>query len=162
MKFDFYNFPKKEDTKDNVLIWNVFTIDMNSDEVEVCNLLTKNWYMWNEIRDILKKNKNITIDEFADKVRSALMYMYWSRFEFESVITSFPPYVDEDAIKELNEEYQKRIERYGKFYQTQVNLKTGVKIDVYTQVALNWTAFIQYLWNNKEKIYKPRKPKVGE
>lgn len=162
MKFDFYNFPKKEDTKDNVLIWNVFTIDMNSDEVEVHNLLTKDWYMWKEIRDILKKNKNITIDEFADKVRSALMYMYWSRFEYESVITSFPPHVDEDAIKELNEEYQKRIETYGKFYQTQVSLKTGVKIDVYTQVALNWTAFIQYLWNNKEKIYKPRKPKVGD
>lgn len=162
MRFDFYEFPRKEDKGVNTLIWNVFDEDVNKKEIVVYNLLEKNGYMWNEVKRILKENKKITIEDFSEKVRRSLMHMYWSRCEYECVITSWPPYISADNLEKAIKDRDEHIAMWGNFYCTTINLDVAVKIDVYTQVELNWCVFIKYLWNNKEKFYKPRKSKSEE
>ena len=143
----------------NELVWNVITINSNTDKVEVENLLEKNYYLWNEVKEILKKNKNISFEEFEDKVDHSIMYMYWSRYEYEHVITTFPPHLSLKGLEKANKERDDKIKEWGSCRFVQAPLEVGEKVDVYFQVQLNWTAFITYLWNNKEKIYKPRKSK---
>ena len=143
----------------NELVWNVIRINMNTDEVEVENLLEKNHYLWNEVKEILKKNKNISFEEFEDKVDHSIMYMYWSRFEYEHVITTFPPHLSLEGLEKANKERDEKIKNWGSCRFVQAPIEVGEKVDIYFQVQLNWTAFITYLWNNKEKIYKPRKSK---
>lgn len=56
---------------------------------------------------------------FAEMVKRELMYYFWSKCEYEIVLTSWPP----------REDHEK-------------------KIDVYSQVMLNFDLFIDYLWGN--------------
>ncbi len=143
------------------LVWNVIEIDMNSDGVVYTNLLEKNGYIWNEAKDLLKESKGtISFEEFETKIDKSLMYMYWSRYEYEHVITTFPPHTTLKGIEEILKERDEKIKLYDKCRFVQVPLDVAEKVDVYMQVQLNWTAFITYLWENREKIYKPRKPKV--
>ena len=85
------------------------------------------------------------------------MSEYWSRCEYETVITSWPPHVDGKEIDRLNKERTEHIEKWGNFYCTDVRLSVGEKIDVYSQVKLNWQHFINYLWNNRKLIKKLKK-----
>lgn len=140
------------------LVWNVITIDC--DKIVYNNLLEKNGYVWNEVKSLLKKSKDIDFETFEDKVDHIIMYQYWSRFEYEHVITTFPPHITLEGIDRLLKERDEDIKLYGKCRFVQAPLDVAEKVDVYMQVQLNWTAFITYLWENKEKIYKPRKPKV--
>lgn len=60
--------------------------------------------------------------DFADKIKSLLMYYFWSKCEYEIIISAFPESKDQ---------------------------KEKIKIDVYEQVMLNWDAFIDYVWEYK-------------
>lgn len=161
MKNELSNLPYHNKYNDKELVWNVIEIDMNSDGVVYTNLLSKNGYIWKEAKELLKKSKGtISFEEFETKIDKSLMYMYWSRYEYEHVITTFPPHIPVEYIDTILKERDEKIEMYGKCRFVQAPLEVGLKIDVYTQVQLNWTAFISYLWENREKIYKPRKHKV--
>jgi hypothetical protein len=85
-----------------------------------------------------------------------LQYYYWSKSEYETIITSWPPYVEDEELNRLNSEKEKRIQETGKFYRAAVNLNVGYKIDIYTQVMMNWDRFIDYIWNNKHLITKKK------
>ena len=143
------------------LCWNVVVVDFNSREVVGRNVFHYNWIVTNDIIKIYKehKKKPLTFDEFAEKVKRALINEYWSRCEYEIVITSWPPYVENDEIDRLNKEREEHLKEWGKFYRTNVNLSVGEKIDVYTQIMLNWSHFINYLWNNIDLIKKLKEVK---
>ena len=57
-------------------------------------------------------------EEFEKRVKRDLAYYFWSKCEWEIVISGWPPWKD---FKEK-------------------------KISVYDQVLLNWDIFIDYLW----------------
>ncbi len=155
-----YTYSNNPNTLDE-LCWNVFVRDFNSNEIVVRNIFHYNWIVTNNIIKIYKehKKKPLTFDEFAGKVRQALMHEYWSRCEYETVITSWPPYVENAEIDRLNKEREEHIKEWGKFYRTNVNLSVGEKIDVYAQIMLNWSHFINYLWNNIDLIKKLKEVK---
>ena len=54
------------------------------------------------------------------------MYYFWSKCEYEIIITCWPKW---DKFKEE-------------------------KIDVYSQLNLNWDKFVNYIWENKKEILK--------
>ena len=87
---------------------------------------------------------------FNEEVRRSLLYYYWSKCEWEVVITSWPPYVKKEEIDRLNKEMMDN----PNHYRESVNLDVGEKIDVYSQVMANWDIFIDYVWNNLDKIKK--------
>ena len=57
-------------------------------------------------------------------VRNSLRYYYWSKCEWEIVLSDWPP----------SETFKKE------------------KVDVYSQVVLNWDIFSEYIWENRKQL----------
>lgn len=118
--YSFYSvgtYPKQTE-----LCWNVIDSDLS-----VRNLFDYNWCFNKSLYKVKKKygasrGKNCQIDKFCEEVKSTLMYYFWSRSEYEIILSGWIKKVDE------------------------------YKLDVYTQVVLNWDRFIEYLWNNRRLI----------
>ena len=73
------------------------------------------------VEDIEKMRKNkITSVDFKDRLKQVLMYYFWAKCEYEVVISSFPP--NENAKDE--------------------------KVDIYSQVMLNFDIFCDYVYSN--------------
>lgn len=129
------------------MTWNVYRYNSNSREIEVFNIF--NHYSFaNDVKK-LKKEK-LTEIEFAEELRRLVMYYFWCKYEWETVITTWPPYIDFDELNRLNAEKDEcwcTHERYPKRFN--VRLETGDKIDVYQQVMLNWKAFVDYVWRTE-------------
>ncbi len=69
------------------------------------------------VMKMFDKSKLIDMAEFEDAIDKEVMYFFWCRAEYEVMIGGL--------------------------------FKKGVKtkIDIYTQLKLNWDRFIDYLWN---------------
>ncbi len=75
-------------------------------------------YSFNEdVKKYLKKCKDKT--EFTKELKSSLMYYFWSKSEYEILIY---PWCGGQNTKEI-------------------------KIDVYSQIMLNWDKFVDYVWS---------------
>ena len=141
--------PYKPQTKK--LEWFVFEEDFNAKKIVPLNIFEGSYYFIEGLLYAKKKYKDNYI-KFAEKVRSSLQYAYWSKCEWETVIVGWPTFVDGEEIDRLSEEKQRQVNKYGCFYRTSVCFEYGYKIDVYTQVMMNWDRFIEYVWNNKRLI----------
>ena len=99
--------------------WNVFIYDINHRKIVPYNIFNNAKFKEYCIK-AYKESKN---DEPAlkEKIESELKYYYWSRCEWEVLISGFP---DNDNAK---------------------------KVDVYGQVALNIDRFIKYVIEYCEK-----------
>lgn len=105
-----------------MLEWNVYVSNYNSKNIEVYNIFN-HWKFLEDCVKIKKKSKN-NKEEFSDKIKQSLMYYFWSKYEWEIILSHWPP------TKNFNEK----------------------KIDVFSQINLNWNQFVDYLWNNKEEL----------
>ena len=143
--------PYKEDK--SKLVWNVF--NERNGEVFPINIFEYNYKFLEDLLTAKKKYKD-NFEEFANSIRDSLQYYYWSKCEYETIITSWPPYIENEELDRLNKEKAERIKESGKFYRTSVQLNVGHKIDIYTQVMMNWDRFIDYLWTNKHLITKKK------
>lgn len=78
------------------------------------------------VNDICKISENCdSRNYFEEEIRRSLRYHYWCKAEWEVLIYPWCGGSNDD----------------------------GIKIDVFTQIVLNWTQFIEYLWNAlKEEI----------
>lgn len=129
-----------------MLSWNVLLEDSNSREIVAYDIF-KGGYFETVAREI--KSKVITKEAFAKEFGTKLMSRFWSRSEYEVVVTSWPPYVEKEEIARLNTEQEKHFKKYGTYqYRYTVNLTVGKKIDIFWQLKLNWQQFIDYVWNN--------------
>ena len=138
------------------LMWNVYVGDLNSQKIETYNIFTHGRFyeklckLAKDLRRQLKNGeKTVTVDMwehgkglytkevpvkdyFLNEVRSELMYYFWSKCEWEVMITDWP------------------------------SNKAEYKTDVYYQVRLNWGAFCNYLMDNLANIIPSNQPKKGE
>lgn len=149
--------PDSVNTTKNKLAWYVFNEESRGTRGKIVpiNIFEYNWVFLKGLLDAKKKYGKDFI-KFADRVRSCLQHEYWSRSEYETIITTWPPYVDSDEIDRLVKERDERIKNNGVFYREHVNPEVGYKIDIYDQIMLNWDAFINYLWDNKKLITKKK------
>lgn len=147
---DEFNPYKEDKTK---LVWNVF----NECNGEICplNIFEYNYRFLEDLLIAKRKYKD-NFKEFAEHVRKSLQYYYWSRSEYETIITSWPPYIESEELDRLNREKEIRLEKYGTFYREAAVLNVSHKIDIYTQVMMNWDRFIDYIWNNKHLLTKKK------
>ena len=99
------------------LEWNVFRYNCNSRKIEAFNIFVGTF-----LKDVEKLlQRNATKEEFNDQLKSALMYTYWARCEYEILIE---PWIGSEDVEE--------------------------KVDIYTQVMLNWQQFSDYVWSFKK------------
>ena len=139
------------------LEWNVRIHNFNRDTFDLYNIFNHggcNSYIGKIFKEF-KKSENK--EEFAEKLRRELMYYFWSKCEYEVVITKrdekiiMSPWVGRKEI-ELDVTEDKNFDWLG-FYDYMKEKKWSkdgsIKIDVYDQVKFNWDKFVDYCWKNR-------------
>lgn len=98
--------------------WNVYYHNVNTQKIESFNIFKH--HSFNEyIHTHLKRSK--TKKEFAEKLKAELRFYFWSKAEWEIIISPWVGGRDTEDIK----------------------------IDVYDQVMLNFDILVDYIWNCK-------------
>ena len=105
-----------------MLEWNVFIEDFNGKRITTYNIFNHYGFLSD-----IGKNKHLSKEEFIDKLKSSLMYYFWSKCEWEVILSDWPPSPKERGFKQE-------------------------KVDVYRQVRLNWNVFTEYVWEHRNEI----------
>jgi hypothetical protein len=129
----------------NNLAYYVYIENINKRKIEKYNVLNAGI-----VKEIKERTKDVTEKELsAEVVKHILMYHYWSRCEWEIIVTDWPTNISLEELDRLNAEVEKYKKDYNRMpYMLTINLATEEKIDVYSQILLNWDIFINYLWEN--------------
>ena len=106
---------------ENEISWNVFYHNCNSRSIETFNV-----FEHGSFREYVKKaaKKYQNKEDFAKQLRSEVMYYFWSKCEWEVLVT---PWISP-------RESEKK------------------KIDVCWQIMNNWDVFVDYTWANRKKL----------
>ena len=123
------------------MIWNVYDHDFNGRKIRIWNVF-KHLSFNRDVQELL--NENLTYEEFSKRLNRIAHYYFWSKAEYEIVITSWAPHINNEEIDRLNAERAMRESR--SYY---VNLDVRDKVDVYDQLELNWERFVDYVYNFK-------------
>lgn len=102
--------------------WNVYYFNINQRKIETFNIFDHRTFV-KYVKKHIKECK--TKEEFAEKLKSELMYYFGFKAEWEILIS---PWVGGDRKEDT------------------------IKIDVYNQVMINWNVFSDYVWNNRKEI----------
>ena len=124
------------------LEWNVFFEDVNAKQIIKFNIFNHRDFC-ESVEKILKMK--ISRADFAKRIERELMYYFWSKSEYEIVLTSWPPYISEDERNRINQEAALRESKGWGNNAHNVNLTVRKKVDIYEQVMLNFDKFIDYL-----------------
>ena len=149
-----------------MISWKVFNENINKKEIIEYNVFNHFGFLrgLSEVfKDIskLKKDPSKTqkeIDqEFDERVRRECMYYFWSKCEWEIILTGWPPHISKEELDRLNAESKESLEKWGYSLYTTPNLEIERKIDVYDQLKLNWEVFLQYVKDHEKEIKKKYK-----
>lgn len=99
--------------------WNVFYYDMNARKITTFNVFNHYRFAQDVQKSLREYNDK---DEFAKSLKLDLMYYFWSKAEYEIIISPWC------GNKEMEE----------------------IKVDIYMQVMNNWNLFLDYVWNSTE------------
>lgn len=123
----------------------VFVESINNRKIEKYNVLTEGI-----VAKIKERTEGISDKaQFAEEVSRLLRYYYWAKCEWEITITEWPARVTPDEVLRLSNEIETYQKKYNKTpYSLDTRLRVDEKIDVYTQIMLNWDIFINYVWEN--------------
>lgn len=128
--------------------WNVYRHDFNRKTIEKFNIFDHGRFT-EDVNRLLKGD--VTKEEFAADLKHKIRYYFWSKCEYETILTSWPCYIDKEELDRLNFEYEDYNKKYRHYpYKINVAPDIGEKVDVADQVFLNWNIFVDYVWSNKE------------
>ena len=113
------------------IVWNVFREIPNRWCIEPYNIF-KHGCFREDVKKVLKTSR-LNKAEKEEKIRRCLQYYFWCKCEHEIVICGFPPSTNPEK------DYNK-----------------GKKVDIYTQVMMNWDIFFDYLWKNKKLLLEEK------
>lgn len=106
------------------LVWKVFICDFNSRNIKTYNVFDNSRFLdgLKSIKKQMKKEKIQNKTWFADEIVKKAMNAFWSKSEYEIIMTS----VYENA--------------------------NDCKVDIFTQLSINLTQFVDYIWENLKLI----------
>ena len=96
--------------------------DSNAKSIEWLNVFNHSRFC-SQLMDLLGKNK--TQGDFKTELRDICSYNFWSKCEYEVIVSCWPPY--ERGARE--------------------------KIDIYDQLMANFTLFADYIWQHKDNLF---------
>lgn len=102
--------------------WNVVRDDMNTRQFKPFNIFN-HYYFFEDCKKEYKKHKN-NKEEFLSRVKRCLQYYFWSKCEWELILSPWPP----------RDEPQKKVDAFG-------------------QVMLNWDRFSEYIWDHRKELH---------
>ena len=100
------------------MTWFVFLEDWNRKSIIKYNVF-EHCSFHKEAIKLRKQRGKITCKEFSEKLKRQAMYYFWSKSEYEVIITDWPGFTKECAEK----------------------------ISIYDQLELNWDEFAKYVYN---------------
>lgn len=100
------------------LEWNVYYEDINNKKIDTFNVF-HHWQFLEYCKKNAKQNKE-NYNTFVDQLKKDAMYCFWSKCEWEIILSDWPP----------SNKFKKE------------------KIDVYDQLCLNWDIFCKYVWEH--------------
>ena len=101
--------------------WTAFYHSWSNDTIRIFNIFDHCSFR-DDVKKAAKKYK--TKEEFAKELRRSLLYYYWSKCEWEVLIS---PWISHHNDRDI-------------------------KVDVYWQVMNNWDIFLDYVWGNRKKL----------
>lgn len=110
--------------KFNVIVYNIN--DKNFESYDIIPYLVSRY-------NKTKKEKPVTFEEFKEFVKDESMYQWWSRCEYEIILSPWP-YVSSPSER-WNKEGENDIEAWKEHWKKHLN--ECQKIDVYHQVRMN-------------------------
>ena len=109
-----------------MLEWKVYVSDFNEKEINEYNVFD-HMRFYEDCKKNARKNIH-NYDEFCRQLRIDLAYYYWSKCEWEIVITDWP-----------------------------TSGECETKVDVFDQVMLNWQVFCDYTWAHGAELRRREK-----
>ena len=102
--------------------WYVYYYNINKRKIDIFNIFEHGSFC-----EYIKYHAQIckTKEDFIERLKSELLYYFWSKAEWEVIIA---PWCGGDREKD------------------------SVKVDVYDQIMNNFEVFADYVWNNKEEL----------
>ena len=133
------------------LVWNVLKINCSTQELRIFNVFEHDSFYCN-IRKLLKMN--MAKEDFAEQLKREAQYYYWSKTEWECIITS-QPHIDRKELQRIISEcYLQRQNADSPCRRAHINLSRSDKIDVYDQLCLNWNEFVDYVWSHTKNAQR--------
>ena len=102
-------------------VWNVYIEDYNRREIKVFNVFNHYTFFENCKKEFRRYSRHKDIEKLEHEIKGWAMYCFWSKCEYEIVLTSWPEKKD---FKDM-------------------------KIDIYDQLNLNWDSFFKYVMEHK-------------
>ena len=135
--------------------WNVYYHNFNSNKFEIYNILKHGGFV-----EYAKKHrkKYKTKEEFAENLKRELMYYFWSKSEYEVVITKkdnkiiMTPWIgkkEEISLDVTDNEDFDWVGFYDWISYKKYARDGSIKIDIYDQVRYRWDEFVEYCWEIK-------------
>lgn len=141
------------------LSWLVTNFDCNAQAIKYYDVLR---YREDFIKNI--KKQCATKEEFAQKLKSEMLYHYWSRAEYELVIERAEdgriwliPWCGCREPEKVKIDVSGRIDfDWCGFAEEHINIKYGndAKIDIYDQLMYRFDEFVEYCWNYRHKYQR--------
>ena len=142
--------------------WTAMYYNCNAKRFESYNVLDYR-------EDFVKKlKKKVTSkEEFTQKMKSELIYSFWSKCEWEVILTNkdgriiMSPWVGpEDITLDVTDrEDFNWVDFFNKQAEHYIN-KTEIKIDIWDQIFYKWDSFIDYCWNFHHKWQRKKSTEI--
>lgn len=136
------------------LKWNVYRYSINRDKIEPFNIFEH--YSFSEYVKHAMKLKDK--DEFIGRLKSELMYYFWSKSEWELIVeitednrVFLAPWCgcrEPDRVKiDVTDDTTIDWKGFAGVHIARQRYKTKAKVDVFDQVMFEWEKFVEYVWN---------------
>lgn len=143
--------------------WTVKVFNYNCQLIENFDVLK---YREDEIKKLKKKYKD-NKEEFGKTLRVRLMSQYWSRSEWEIIITQtedghivLSPWCgarDVDAASiDVTDDTGFDWKGFAELHISKQVFKDRAKIDVYDQIEYRWDNFLDFVWNYRHKYQRSK------
>lgn len=143
--------------------WTVKVFNYNCQLIENFDVLK---YREDEIKKLKKKYKD-NKEEFGKTLRVRLMSQYWSRSEWETIITRtedghivLSPWCgarDVDAASiDVTDDTDFDWKGFAELHISKQVFKNRAKIDVYDQIEYRWDDFLDFVWNYRHKYQRSK------
>ena len=140
--------------------WNVYYYNFNAGRIETFNIFKHGAFV-KHINEYCKDIKDKS--EFANAVKRELRYFFWSKSEWELIIELtednrifLTPFIGcrnpEEAKIDVTNDTSLDWNGFAKEHINKQIHKNEAKIDVHDQIVYTWDNFLEYIWNNKEKV----------
>lgn len=137
------------------LVWNVYDYHFSAPELRIFNVFNHHSFL-EYVQKLLAKD--MPKEEFTELLRREVFYYYWGKTEWECIITNTEPKISRNELcRVLSECYEQLPKSQPTPRHFCINLYDAYKLDVYSQVMLNWDEFVDYVWQYSKTAKKLEK-----